>query len=366
MIKWSIILLAVLSEQDREKQRKEDSEWYQKELKKEVKKVPTLKQSEKDIEKQRKEDAKWYKKELEKEVKVAPTFKQERRVIEKTFEEMQKEIAPIRETAPKEPTLSERMDSATSNIKNLARNAIDNTIGLGIAKFQNFKTKRHFKKNPESKEQIGYLMHGLFQNEGSQWRLARDLRKAGHQPYHLKGNHSLPRKGSVKKAYEQIEKFHKDTGLKNTSERNDYFSGHSSGGDVGVYMAADYKTIQYGIKKIQARAPAPTGIKGVTLPQKMLLPLANEDNTDTYRGRKSAVQLSKRNPKIPVQVVAGRYDRLVRPKDAAYMKASAHYFIDHKDSTHFGTSGGNKEMNKIMIDLLNKQEKTYVQEYQEA
>ncbi|MFH1770824.1 MAG: hypothetical protein ABH828_04690 [archaeon] len=334
MIRWSLILLAALSE--------------------------------KEVEEKRKEDAKWYKKELEKEVRVTPTLKQEKKVIEKTFEEMQKELAPIRDSAPKQPTLAERMEAGTANFKNMARNAIDNTIGLGIAKVQNFKTKRHFKKNPESKEQIGYLMHGLFQNEGSQWRLARDLRKAGHQPYHLKGNHGLPRKESVQKAYDQIEAFHKATGMKNPGSRNDYFSGHSSGADVGVYMAADYKTQQYGIQKIQARAPAPTGLKTVTFGQKLLLPFANDDNTNTYHGRRSAVQLSKRSPKIPVQVVAGRYDGLVRPVDAAYKQASAHYFIDDKASTHFGTSGGNKDMNRITIDLLNKQEKRYVQEYQEA
>lgn len=303
---------------------------------------------------------------LDQKIKSLSPRKNDAGDVDRQFSILKKELAPYKKSAPK-PTFGETVKSSFSNIKNIARNAFDNSVGYVIAKGQNWKTERYFKKNPESKDRIGYLMHGLFQNEGSQWRLARDLRKEGHQPYHLKGHHNLDRKENAEKAYGQIERFHKDTKLKAPDKRDDYFSGHSSGADMGIYMSGDKKIKQYGIKHVQARAPAPSGIQAKTLGQKLLMPLAGEDNALKYHGKKNALEMAKRKPKVPVNVIAGKYDRLVPPEDTLYKHAKGHYVIDHPDSTHFGTSGGNKEMNQIFIDQLNqKPEKKYKTEYKKA
>ncbi|MBC8500288.1 MAG: hypothetical protein ISS25_02640 [Nanoarchaeota archaeon] len=287
--------------------------------------------------------------------------------VEKKYEEMKKEYKPLKKKAEaaSQRSLSNRTKVFFENSKNIVRNAVDNTVGLGIAKYQNYKTKKHFKKDASSTDEIVYLMHGLFQNEGSQWRLAKQLRKEGKHAYHLKGHHSLPRKENADKSFEQIDEMHKYTELKNAEKRRDTFSGHSSGGDVGIYMAGDERIRQYGIKKVQARAPAPSGIKAKTLPQKLLVPFASADDVRKTSGKKHALEITKRKPTVNVQIVAGKYDNLVRPSNAVYKHAKAHYIIEHPDSTHFGTSGGNKEMNKITIDLMNKADK-YKEEYQTA
>jgi hypothetical protein len=284
--------------------------------------------------------------------------KEEKLVVEKSYSSLKKELAPYKQAAPK-AGLGGKIKAAFYNVGKVAKNAVDNTFGYGIASYQDYKTRKHFKKNPGSEDQVVYLMHGLFQNKGSQWRLAKDLRKEGFKPYHLKGYHHLPREKDADKAFEQIDKFHKYTKLKEPQKRNDYFSGHSSGADVGIYMAGDKRIRKYGITAVQARAPAAGGIEAKTLGQKLLMPFANEDNVKkSISAKKSAVTLADRKPKVPVYVVAGKYDNLVPPSDAIYKHAKKHYIIQHPDSTHFGTSGGTSHMNEVFIDLL-KPKKAY-------
>lgn len=292
--------------------------------------------------------------------------KREKYYVEKSYKQLKKEYAHLKAKAPSSPSVGERIRNSPRNIKNIVRNTVDGSpIGGVIHKYQDYKTTRHFKKNPNSEIPIVYMKQGLFQNRGQGWRQSRTFRKAGYMPLHSKTYNNLSREEHAEKTYEQIEKFQKRTKLKNPEKRTDILVGHSSGGDMGVYMAGDKRTKQYGIKKVYAIAPAPAGIEAKTLGQKLLMPLAGEDNVKHYKGRKSVVELHRRKPKIPVHVIAGKYDDLVTPRDAAYKYAKKHYVIDHPDSTHFGTSGGNEEMNKIIVELI-KQDNKYKRHYKKA
>lgn len=278
--------------------------------------------------------------------------------VEKEFDEVKKTREKTAKYAPS-PTTTGKIKAGIKNIGKITQNAYDNTIGYFSAKTQNFSTKRHYKKTPEAEDKIVYMMHGAFQNEGSQWKMGKQLKKEGYMPYHLKGHHKLPRKENAEKAFEQIKDFQEDTELKEPSKRKDMYSGHSSGADVGIYMAGDERIKKYGIKHVQARAPAPSGIEAKTLGQKLLAPLIKEENLKGYMGRRNAVEIEKRKPKVDVHVVSGKYDNLVPPSDAAYKHAKKHYVINDADSTHFGTAGGNKKMNEVQIDILKKHDKDY-------
>lgn len=284
-------------------------------------------------------------------------------LVEKRYDDMAREREQETKDAPK-LTLGEKVRGTYHNIKNVARNAFDNTVGYGIAKYQNRKTRKSFKKGSDKK--IVYLVHGVMQNEGSQWRLAKELRKQGYEPVHLKGYHKLPRKESSDKAFEQVDKFHKKAKIKDAEKREDLYSGHSSGGDLGIYMAGDERIKKYGIKKIQARAPAPYGIKGRTIGQKVLMPLAKLDNVKKKLGRRNALEMHERKPIVSIDVIAGKYDQLSTPADNAYKDAENYYIINHPDSTHFGTSGVNDEMNKLFVENLEtkKKEKKYMRDYE--
>ncbi|MCX8147325.1 MAG: hypothetical protein N3D84_02565 [Candidatus Woesearchaeota archaeon] len=264
---------------------------------------------------------------------------------------------PKREIAKKTRlSLTERIKGAIGNIKNIATNAFDNTVGYGIAKYQNWQTKRYFKANPDANTQIVYMMHGVDQNIGSQWRLAKTVHKQGKRAYHLKGHHSLPIEENVNKAFKQIEDFHRHTKLKNIDLRNDLYTGHSSGGNVGLYMATDPRVTKYGISHVQARAPTPTGFKAKTLPQRLIKLVANTAPEDITKeeGRRNVIKLHKRGePYVPVHIVAGKYDRLVPPEITLYKHAKGIHVLEHPDSTHFGTSGVNDEINKVLLDILN-------------
>jgi hypothetical protein len=297
---------------------------------------------------------------LEKKVKEAKA--EEVKVIEAEYEDLKKQTEPYRKAMPSIPSFGARAKAAIRNIGNVARNAYGLTIGYARAKGQNWKTRRHYKKNPASKARIRYLKAGFAQNEGAQATYGKQIEKTGDHPYHLKPNHHLPRKENAEKTFEQIHELHKYTKLKNVSDRDDSFDGHSSGADIGIYMAGDERIKKYGIKKVQARAPAPVGIKARRIGQKLLMPFVNEDNVGKTAGKRSALEMAARKPLVPVDVIAGRYDGLVPPSDAVYKHADHHYVIDHPDSTHFGTSGVNKDMNNIFIQNLKekeKQKKTY-------
>ena len=293
---------------------------------------------------------------LEKRVKKEkPEDQPQPELIEARYEDLKKEIEPYREEMPEPPSLVARAKAAVRNAANIVRNAYDNSVGYVVAQGQNWKTRRYYRKNPESEDKIVYLMHGLFQNEGSQRKLGKQIRKAGMHPYHLKGNHHLSRKESAEKAFEQIKKFHEDTKLKEPSERYDLGSGHSSGADEMGHMAGDKRIREYGLRGgLQLRAPLPYGMpeKGRTIGQRLLAPLADKDDVKGVAGKRRALETAARKPLVPVDVIAGRYDGLVPPSDAVYKHADHHYVIDHPDSTHFGTSGVNKEMNEIFIKHL--------------
>ena len=291
------------------------------------------------------------------EEKVKKEKAEEVKVIEIEYDKLKKEIEPKRKEVSEIPSFGARARAAVRNVANVVRNAYDNSVGYAVAKGQNWKTRRYYRKNPGSEDRIVYLMHGLMQNEGSQRKFAKQLRKAGFQPYHLKGNHHLSRKESADKAFEQVGKLHKDTNLKDSSKRSDYFSGHSSGADVGIYMAGDKRMREYGITKVQARAPVPYGMKAKRIGQKLLAPLASKDDVKKTAGKRNALEIAARKPTVPVDVIAGRYDGLVPPSDAVYKHAKTHYVIDDPDSTHFGTSGVNSRMNNIFIENLKEKGK---------
>jgi hypothetical protein len=285
---------------------------------------------------------------------------EEAKVIEVKYEDLKKQIEPYKKAMPRPPSIGTRARAAIGNVRNVARNAYGLTIGYARAKGQNRKTRRHYRKKPTSKKRIIYLKAGFAQNEGAQATYGRQIEKTGDHPYHLKPNHHLPIKENVEKTFEQIHELHEYTKLKNVSDRDDPFDGHSSGANVGIRMAGDERIKKYGIKRVQARAPAPYGIKARRIGQRLLMPFVNEDNIGKIAGKRSAVELAKRKPLVPVDVIAGRYDGLVPPSDAVYKHADHHYVIDHPDSTHFGTSGVNKEMNNIFIaNLKKKPEKKY-------
>ena len=299
---------------------------------------------------------------LERENSESGESPEEKQEVERQYNGLSATYASIKESIKKKVgDTAGGLGKAIGNLKNIARNAVDNTVGYGIAKYQNAKTTRALASDSQTDGQIVYLMHGLFQNEGSQWRLAKQLRKQGKIPYHLKGHHSLTREENAEKTFEQLEKLHTKTGLNNAHERYDAFSGHSSGGDMGIYLAGDHRTPQYGIKKVQARAPAPTGIKAKTFGQYLLMPAAKDDNVNRYEGRRSAVEMSKRKPVhgVNLQILAGEADRLVLPEDTAFEHAHDHAFLTGPNSTHFGTSGGHKEMNEQIIAHLDKPPSQY-------
>jgi hypothetical protein len=297
---------------------------------------------------------------LEKKIKEAKT--EEAKVIEVKYEDLKKQIEPYRKAMPRPPSIGTRARAAIGNVRNVARNAYGLTIGYARAKGQNRKTRRHLRRNPNSKARIRYLKAGFAQNEGAQATYGRQIEKSGDRPYHLRPNHHLPRKKNAEKTFEQIHELHEYTKLKNVSDRDDSFDGHSSGADIGIYMAGDKRIKKYGIKRVQARAPAPLGIKARRIGQRLLMPFVNEDNVGKTAGKRSALEMAARKPLVPVDVIAGRYDGLVPPSDAVYKHADHHYVIDDPDSTHFGTSGVNKKMNNIFIENIKareKQKKTY-------
>lgn len=284
----------------------------------------------------------------------------EEQIVNAQYAEMEKRIAPIQARAPK-PTAGSRMKAGFKNIANITRNIYDSTIGYGIAQGQNWKTARELKKNPGTEKDIVYLINGICQNIGSQHRYAAELRKQGLIPYHIKVNHGKSRAENAEGFYTQAGNLHKKTRLKDVHKRTDAISGHSSGGDLAIYLAGDKRIKQYGInpvsrddkETIQARAPAPYGLKPKTLPQKIVMHMIpSTDNLYTPEGKRNAVEMYNRETHVPITIHAGLNDRLVTPEVAYERSAKEINVIDHPDSTHFGTSGGNPNMNRYFANRL--------------
>ena len=294
-------------------------------------------------------------------------------VLERTYEQIRDEYSAAKDAAPK-ATYGEKVKGFIRNMKNITVNGYDNTVGYMIAKRQNEETRQAIKDNPEGKEKVVYLMHGMLQNQGSQHRLAAKLKEKGYLPYHLKGYHHLPLKEKVKKINEQIEELYHDPDTlrgKGTKPvqiapyREAIWSGHSSGADTGIYYAQTNNVNKYNIKQIQARAPVPSGIgdKPLTMGQKMIMMLASGDDVRSKKGKAQAVQMHQGVPKVPVYVFAGKYDQLATPDATLYKHAAKHYIIDHPDSSHFGTSGVNDTMNEVFAENIEKGATNEFQDY---
>ncbi|MDO8642798.1 MAG: hypothetical protein Q7R76_04410 [Candidatus Woesearchaeota archaeon] len=269
---------------------------------------------------------------------------------------MEHELEGARQRMPGPRKLADKVRLMFENVRNIAVNAVDNTVGVPIAHYQNWKTAKYLKAHPDTKNPVLYLMHGLAQTIGSQWRLASQARELGIQPYHLKGKHALGDTGAAEDAFHQIEHLHHQTHLHNPSKRKDYYSGHSSGGNVGIEMAANEKIKKYGIHQVQARAPTPHGFKRMsTIEQKaagMILDIEGENLGTSKAAREGALRKYERQPHVPVYIVSGREDALVPPNETVYKHAKGYHVLQHKDATHFGTSGVNREVNKKTLDLI--------------
>lgn len=277
------------------------------------------------------------------------------------YSELEKEVADEKKAIAQKPLpLSERVKATFRNIPNIVRNTYDSTVGYGIASYQNFSTTRAVKKNP--KQSVGYVMNGLAQNIGPGHRRGKELKNAGLSPYHLKSNHYEPIEKAHELTIKQIKEFHKKANVTEPDKRNDHIIGHSSGGNYAIYAAGDERIKKLGIKYAQAIAPTPYGIKVRTIGQKLMgavVDLSVDDVSKSKVARENALKMARRKPVISVDVVAGRYDGLVPVEDTAYKYADKHTIIHHPKSTHFGTSGSNGEINKILVDLIMDQRARY-------
>lgn len=252
-------------------------------------------------------------------------------------------------------TLTQKIRGFAANLRNIPKNAVDTTVGYADAKYLNWQTGRYLKKNPYSDSTVLYMMHGVDQSIGSQRKLARQARDQGYLPYLLKGKHSKGPEWVAEDALKQVGGLLKKANVIEASKRKDKYVGHSSGGNVGLYLATDKRTEKYGIKEVHAVAPTPHGMKPHTLGQRLIGMVADISPEDTrkQKGRENVERLHNRGePYIPVYVTAGRYDNLVPPQDAVYQHAKGMHIIDHPDSTHFGTSGVNESVNKVILDLI--------------
>ncbi len=285
--------------------------------------------------------------------------------IESKFEvlEQQKERT-IKEKGLTNSTFKDRLKSAGRNIGNIAKNAFDNTAGYVIAQGQNYQTTRALKK--DSKQDVAYVVHGLAQNIGSGWRRSKELKKQGFRVYHVGVNHKKELDEQYKSTSKKIDKFHKKAKITDAYKREDGMIGHSSGANHVIYAAQQPDIKKKGIKYVTAVAGTPNGMEMNTPEAKALSKILNIDADDknTTKGKKTALELNKRRPYISVDSVAGYYDGLVGVKDTAYQYANKQHIINHPDSTHFGTSGSNAYMNKILANILaqqrNQLKKTYI------
>ncbi len=273
------------------------------------------------------------------------------------MERIQAEKKPLEKAAEKQQKgLGEIVKGTFHNIRNLANNAFDNTVGYGISKYQNMKGVRELKR--DQGKPIAYIVNGLVQNEGAGWRRAGTLSKRGFVPLHIKTHHREKMHEAYEKTAEQIKRYHERAKIEEPAKRADAMVGHSSGGNDAIYAAQQKRTRdELGVKYVQAIAPTPYGYKPSGTGAKVMAKImdASGEDTTTKEGREYAVQMDKGKPYISVHVVAGEKDELVKLKDAVYKHADRMHFVRGKDSTHFGTSGSNPEMNETLADLLEGQ-----------
>ena len=150
--------------------------------------------------------------------------------------------------------------------------------------------------------------------------------------------------------------------MKDIRYRNDVAIGHSSGGNRVRRMARDKRIKSYGIKKAYGIAPTPLGFTPETLGQKALTYFVRKEDVRYEKGQKAALESSGKT-EIPYDSVAGSEDGLVPPKSTADKDAREHYVIESPDSTHFGTSGVNPQINELLVDLVKNQAKSKYSRY---
>ena len=281
-------------------------------------------------------------------------------VTEQSFDQLQAEYKAAKDQAPK-TTFGQKVKGFIKNMYNIPVNGLYNTIFYPIAMFQNAKTRKEIRNNPDGKEPVVYLQAGVMQNMGAQARAASYWRKKGFLPYHIKGYHHLPAKEKREKHFEQIHGLYHDRNslrgkgskqMQVAPYREAVWDGHSSGADSGIYLAQDSRVEKYKVRRIIARAPVPTGLgdRPLNIAQKAIMMIASGDDTRTLKGKKAALTMHERPPKVPVDVYSGKYDMLAVPYSNIYKYASSTNLIDHPSSSHFGTSGVNRTMNATIID----------------
>jgi len=283
------------------------------------------------------------------------TPKTKREEVKQRYRTIVQEYAPIKKEIRKQSKDVGGLGVAIKNLKNIALTPFYMTAGTWIARYQNNKTIKTLRNNPHTEKPVVHLGNGSWLNPGVQARLATQMRGEGMLPHHLKMYHGLEPEEQVEKVYRQLDQFQEATKV-NFSKIESLYSGQSSGGDTGIHLAANPRTLQYGIKKVQAVAPTPTGLGANTIWQKVLwfLPGAKKSYANSYEGMKLAAQVAGKKPVIPVQIVVGEADKVVRPEDAAYKHAADFDWIRGPHSTHWGTIGVNPESNRQRIQLMKK------------
>ena len=176
--------------------------------------------------------------------------------INEDYRAMTKRLAAARTQSEERPTTVKLLDAAVSNVRHMVRNAVDNTAGYPIAKWQNKQTAKYLKHHPNTDKYVVDLIPGLFQNIGSQHRYARVLQGRGHLPNHIHPNNGRPEPERVARMVGQYDSLEKRTGAK----PHRIISGHSDGAALAIKMVQGYegreRVMRYKIQCVQARAPS--------------------------------------------------------------------------------------------------------------
>lgn len=257
-------------------------------------------------------------------------------------------------------SLADRVKTTVNNLRNQVTNAYDNTVGYVIAKKQNWDTTRALRKDPDNTNLV-YVMNGLAQNIGPGHRRGKALMNHGLRPYHVRSHHSLPDEQAYDRFLGQVDNLHEKARVQNPQYRHDGLQGHSSGGVFAMHAAEDKRTRERGIKYAQAIAADYDGMPLTTPSQKLMDTFIPLDAHNPYKTRAAREKILSRQhrgpPQISVESVGGRYDDLVPPPFTYYKHADRHHVVLGKDSTHFGTSGSNDQMNEVLVSLLEAQRK---------
>lgn len=262
------------------------------------------------------------------------------------------------------PPIETEKKGILAKIKSIAKNAYSNTIKFPVSKYQNYKTEKYLGENPDTDKRLNIIVNGLCQNIGANAQMGKDANERGELAYHLHAGHGLfkikhPKK-RAENVYKGLNKLKAKTKIDDKTFKKlpkDYL-GHSSGGDLGQYIAADDRAKhEYGIDRIYTVASTGGALEPKTPAQralKLILPSAmkDEDPTKSKKARQNVIDMYHRKPKIPVYNIYGANDDLVpRDKIIPYMHSTAEAIIAHRDSDHFDTSFQNSKMNNAILDL---------------